>query len=175
MKFTAVNSGLLAGAINLVLFLVLYIIGPSAFGSTWTGILLILYSLAVLIVLGLQGRKENGGYFTWGEAFKFLLIVGIIFQVCSTITNFVFFNLIDPDFMVHVKDITIEKSINMFEGFGMSESQIDKAVTDIEESFEKRTSISGQLIGFGTGVLILAVVNCLLALIIKKNKPEFAA
>ena len=174
MKFTPVNSGLLAGAINLILFLVLYIIGPQAFGSTWTGILLVLYSLGILIWLGFQGRKENGGYFTWFEAFKFLLIVGVIFQLASTLTNFLFFNVLDPDFMIQVKDITIEKSVAMFEGFGMTEGQIDKAVTDIEESFEKRMSISGQLIGFGTGVLILAAVNCLLALVIKKNRPEFA-
>ncbi len=174
MKFTAINSGILAAVINLVILLIMYAIGPATFGSTWTGILMMVYSCAILIFLGLKGRKENGGFFTWFEAFKYLLIVTAIFMVGSTVCNMVLFNLIDPDFMVKVKEITIEKTVTMMEGFGLSESQLDETVVGIEESFEDRMSIGGQLKGLGIGVVVMAVINCLLALIIKKNRPEFA-
>ncbi len=174
MKYTALKSGLYAGAINLVLVLILFILGPGSFANMWTGILTMLLSIAILVIFPLMHRKEIGGYWSFGEAFKFILIMSVIILVCSTLTNLVLFKLVDPEFMNKVKEISIDNTIKMLEGFGSPEDAISKAVEGIEKQFADQQTPMGYLMGVVKGLAIFAVLGAIIALIIKKNKPEFA-
>jgi hypothetical protein len=174
MKFTPVTSGLALGAINIVLAFLFYLMGPETYANYWLLALLFLVPLVLLIVFGVQARKQRGGYMSYKDAFVFLFLTCIVFTVISLGFNLLMFHVIDTDFMTQVKELSLEKTAEMMEGFGMQGEAIDKAVTEAEKSMDENMSTVGQIKGAFFGLIFWAVVSALGALIVKKNKPEFA-
>lgn len=173
MKFTALNSGLLTAAISIVMMFVVYLMGPSAMSNGWMKFVLFLVSLALMIYLGLQGRKEVGGFWSYGQAFKYLIVMSLVSIPLVMVFNFVLLK-VDPEFFQQVNQIAIDSQTEMFEKFGMDEDQINEAVTQAEANMEKMFTLEGQLWGLGIGLLFHVVLDLVLAIFIKKNKPEFA-
>lgn len=174
MKFTAVNSGLISAVASIILALILYILGPAIFVNGWSKFTLFVLSIGLTLYLGLQGRTEAGGYFSYGQAFKYLIIMTAISLPVAFLFNYVL-GVVDPGFVEKVSQLEIDKSVSMLEGFGMSEDQINKAVIQTEERIAFAKTALGQLMGFGFALAFMAVIDLLLALFIKRNKPEFAA
>ncbi len=152
----------------------MFLSGPAAFASMWFPLIIFLLLIVMLVVFPLLHRKEIGGYWSWGQAFKFILIMSVVMLVCSTLTNLVLFKIIDPEFMNRVKEISIDNTIKMLEGFGSPEDAISKTVDGMDKEFDNQQTPMGYVMGIVKGLVTFAVLGAIIALIIKKNKPEFA-
>ncbi len=172
MKFTALNSGILSALASIVVTLIMYIIGPQSFVSGWGNFSLFAFSIILTVYLGTLGRKENGGYFTYGEAYKYLIVMSLVSIPVAILFKYILM-VIDPGFFDQVNSLVMDKTVEMLEGFGLPEEKINSEVIKAENRFEESKSITGQFIGMGIGLGIMAVIDLLLALVIKKNKPEF--
>ncbi len=62
---------------------------------------------ALTIYFTLRLRDENGGYFSFREAFKTLFTFGIIYGMGEAILSFVLYNFIDPELFGKMQEIMI--------------------------------------------------------------------
>jgi len=69
---SSVKYGVILGLVNSVLSGILYAMGLEVMMSPLAYIQIVV-SIGLFVYFGIQCRKENGGYFTFGEAFKTII------------------------------------------------------------------------------------------------------
>ncbi len=167
----AVKHGLIIGVISIAFTTLTYLLGPEI-ASGPISYLSIPIAIGLYVYFGIQGRKENGGYFTFGEAFKYIFSMGMIATVVLFAYNYVLFGIIDPDFQVQVAETAMEGMRGTYESLGMSDEQIDTAMEDAKANMGY--SIKTVLIGLGTYAVLNAILAAIIGAIIKKQNPEEA-
>lgn len=167
----AVKHGLIIGVISIVVTTITYLMGPDAFSGPLS-YAMIPITIGLYVYFGIQGRKENGGYFTFGEAFKYIFTMGVVSTILSMVYQYVLFGIIDPDFYVQVGEAALEKTVGVYEAMGMDQSQIDTAMDQAREGLGY--TIKNVLIGFGFSLVIGAIGAAIIGAIIKKQNPEEA-
>jgi hypothetical protein len=175
----SVQYGLLIGVIIVVLNIVFYIMDPVLqYSNYWVGILSFVILITLLVVLGLDVRKKIGGYWSFGEAFKGLIIMAVLVVLISTVYNFVLFKFVNPGLPTKVNSILLDKTTDMLNKFGADQSKIDDATKKFQNGeFEAslQPTLKNELKGFGIGLLIYAVIDLIIAACIKKKAPLFTA
>lgn len=162
--------GVILGIIGIVLQMILYVMGPAAMVGTFYYVMQII-TFGLFIYFGIQLRKENGGYFTFGEAFKGVYLMGVVFTVLIFAFSWVLYNVIEPDLASQISDAVIEQTVSMLEKFGTPQEQIDQTVLQLEEQdygMELGNMLKGLGMFLGGGLIGAAIV----AAIVKKRKPE---
>jgi uncharacterized membrane protein YccC len=176
MKTNAINEGLKYGAIcGLAAILIMY--GSWAGGITFfTGAVFystfIPYMVAIIVIGGLQLRKQSGGFLNYKEALKFSFLSYAVAAVIVAIGTYILYNIIDPTLTEQSARIALEKTRQMMEKFGASEADIEKSLKESEKSM-KETGLKQILIGTGWGLIWDFAKSLLISLIIRKEqKPE---
>jgi hypothetical protein len=90
-----------------------------------------------------------------------------------TFFNILLYNFIDLEFAEMAKEVIIEKTYQMMEGFGASETMVDEAIEEIEK--QDSFSIASLAKGYVFGLPVYIVISLILAAFLKRNKPEFEA
>ncbi len=171
----SLKNGLIIGAISVVLSLVMYFIDPlMAFTNWWVGLILIVVFLALLVYAGQSIRKEVGGFWTFGEAFKSFLIMGLIITAISTVYNVMLMKVIDPDLPARAGAAIDENTRTMMAKFITDEEQLEKALAE-SGSGQSKLEITGKnlVTGIGVSLAIYGVLSLILAAIMKKPEPIF--
>ena len=91
-------------------------------------------------------------------------------MLISTIITVLIFVVIDPELQTTVRELTIAKTTEMMENFGAPTDAIDQAIEGIRE--QDNFSISAQIKGYFSTLVMSSIVGLLLALILKKKKQE---
>ena len=94
----SLKYGLTLAAVSVVISLTCHFINPVMLYTNFLaplGILVVF--IALLVVVGLNIRKEVGGFWTFGEAFKSYLIIALILAITAVLFNVILMTLIDPD------------------------------------------------------------------------------
>lgn len=162
-----INYGIILGLISAASGIVFYSLGPeSMIDSSWISYIFMALGIGLTIYFGTKLRDENGGYFTFGQAYGSLMIMSIVAALISGVVSFVLYTIIDPGFGEAYLDLLREQMYNQ----GMTEEQIEMGM-----SFTKWMNPFGA-IGIGASILISiigsAFINLIFAAIIKKNPPE---
>ncbi|MGB0525605.1 MAG: DUF4199 domain-containing protein [Flammeovirgaceae bacterium] len=170
---SVVKYGVICAAASIVLSTILYVIGPEVFIDVGGWLSLVIIGLYVYF--GLELRKENGGYFTFGQAFKSLFTMMIVSGVISTVYRWLLFNVFDTNLGANIKDIMMERLEAEYEKAGMDPDAMEMAL-----SFMDEWEFGMNMNGINTGITIVSVVigSLILAAIIgaiikKKNPQEF--
>lgn len=170
VQSTATKYGLIAAAINIGWLMIAYLLDLSLLVNPFAGIAIWIVGLIVYILSAYQVKKQLGGFVTFKNAFAAFILAYIINALISLIFTIVLFNFIDTGAREEVMDLTISKSVEMFENFGMSEADIDETISQMET--QDNFSLGSQLQGLLTGIVIYAIIGLIVAAIIKKNPPE---
>ncbi len=145
MNKVALQYGIIGGVSMLIFSLILYISGMEIY-TNW---LLLLFSFvilfAVMIIGGLKVRAANGGFLSYQSSFVAVFTIAAVSTLIMTLFNIVLYNVINPELGEIVKEIAIEKTIEMMEGFGLPESEIEKSLAGMEE-MDSQFTTGGQLI-----------------------------
>jgi hypothetical protein len=167
---TALRYGLI-GALVLIIFNLVVIVGGINMFSITGGILSFLISMAIYIGLMIMAvrthrDKELGGFISLGRGFMVAFISSAIAGIVSSIFNFIY-NKVDPSYMEGMK----EKMTSMYENLGLSEEQIEQALSQMDNPYTPGRI----LLGIGIGLAIGAVIALIVASIMKRVRPESAA
>ncbi|MFT5617184.1 MAG: hypothetical protein ACI85I_000400 [Arenicella sp.] len=165
----AVKHGLIIGLIGIAFTTLTYLMGPEAASGPLSYVVFAV-TIGLLVYFGIQGRKDNGGYFSFGEAFKYVFITAIVGTVISFVFQYVLYGIIDPSYYTQVGEMALEKIGEMYESMGMDQEQIDAAMEQAKGSMGY--SIKNVLIGLGGTSVFYAVVAAIIGAIIKKQNPE---
>ncbi|RZL06434.1 MAG: DUF4199 domain-containing protein [Pedobacter sp.] len=167
------KNGLIIGLVSVVLSLVIHFIDPLLlYTSMWIGLVLFIVFIALLVYAGRTIRIEAGGYWTFGEAFKSFLIMGLIITVLSTVYNVVLMTVIDPDLPARAGAAADQNAEALMAKFGMQQEQIDEAMAKQGKGEDKlKVTAKNTVTNFGVSLAIFGVFALILAAIMKKSPP----
>jgi uncharacterized membrane protein YvlD (DUF360 family) len=174
----SLQHGLLIGIVSVVLSVVLRIINP-VLQATSIPVSLLSFAVVIvlLVVLGLDVRKKIGGFWSFGESFKSLIIMAVFLVIISTAYSFILVKYIDPGLPAKINSAMLDNTTNMLTKFGAEQSKIDEATKQFQDGeFEAKLqpTLKNELTGLGIGLLMYAVINLIIAACIKKKPPLFA-
>lgn len=170
VKKIAINFGLLIAAISIAYSLMAYVSGPEMMTNWWAGLVMIFVSIGFTVYAVSKVRGEMGGFINFKDAFSTYFLTMFIATAISTTFAILLFNVIDPGYAEEVRQLAMDKALEMMEKFGTPEEAIEKAMTDMES--QNQFSPVGQLKSFMTTLMLGAIVGLIVAAIMKKNNPE---
>jgi len=165
---TAIKYGLIGGGIATVWTLLSGVLGIAPTSTTGmvggTIIGLGVYIWVTYAAIKQHRDNELGGYITMGRAFLTGLVGCIMVGLISGLANFIYFNFIDPAAIEQM----VEASVEMLEGFGMSEEQLEETAKGTREGFSFVRQLLGGIVGGG---IFGAIVSGITGAIMKKEAP----
>ena len=170
IKSKGINFGLIFGLALILPVLYAYTINLNYFVSFWAlGILVLTFFVHGFWVVG-SLKKAQGGYVTFKEAFSVFFLANAIGLLISTIMTILIFIIIDPELQSVVKELTINKTTEFMQDMGANTEQISEAVDGIRE--QDNYSISSQIKGYFSTLLVFSIIGSLISLILKKKREE---
>ena len=135
MKVNVVNEGVKYGSIcGLIAVLLMYgswAAGLNTFVSVQFWGTFVPFIIVILILAGLQLRKQNDGILPFGQALKFTFLSYVVVAVITACATYILYNVIDKDLTQKSMQVAMEKTRLMMEKWGASEEDIAKAPVDV--------------------------------------------
>lgn len=169
IKKNGITFGLIGGLISVLITLYAYLIDLSIFGSLWLLLIIFVTYLVLYIALLSKTKKELNNVFSFKDAFTTFFISMVIGVVISTIFNMILFNIVDLELAEKVKQITMESTSSFMKKMGAPNSEVIKAMKQIEET--DNYSITKQIQGLLMNIVISSIFGLILAAIFK-SKPQ---
>ena len=170
MRNSALRFGLMTGVASIIITLILYLINRSSItGSAgWVGLLVFLAGMAYGT---LQIRKEQGGYMSFGEAFKNTWIIWVGAALLTSLFTYIMFNFIDTG----LEDLQKEAAYEMAERMsGMLGEDGKEAMMESLENQDFGMSFGRTILNFFVSALIGTIPALIVSLFVKKNNPGIA-
>ncbi|WDF70108.1 DUF4199 domain-containing protein [Sphingobacterium oryzagri] len=178
VKKEAIKLGIYLGILSLVIGIVSMFVLAATTNFTVTSALLtgftVLFSIGISAYFAIQLRKTAGGFWTFSQALKSIVIMFTISVVLSSVGTAIF-NVVMPEQQQIIFDKTINFMIESLESAGASDDVIDKQVADLEKARDESREFSiGRLVkGLGVNLIVYFVFALILAAILKREKPMF--
>ena len=173
IKSTSINYGVLLGVFLVLVTVTAYALKIELLVNLWLTLLILpLIITAFGILSTAKARSILKGFISFKQSFSSYFITVAIGIIISTIVSVILFNFIDPDAAIQIKSIVIEKSTALMERFGAPESEINKAIAEMES--QDTFALGTQLRSLAQSLLFFTVIGLLVALIMKKKDPNEA-
>lgn len=173
MKNILVNS-VLAAAVSIVVFLILYFIDPSLnFNYALSLPIGLVIYLFFMIRAGFQKRKKSGDFIGFGEVFVSSIAIYSIASFIALIFFFIMINF-DPELMELMKESSNRINESMFKMIGMSDEQIALAIEEANEKMDSNqvSTTSTMLVGWLSGIIFPGLLYALITSLIVKKKDK---
>jgi hypothetical protein len=175
----SIKNGLFLGLILLVVGIIsLYLIASTA--ALWVVIFApvvvsFVIPIAVAVFFCLNLRKKVGGYWAFRQATSAIFFMFFTAYVISTLGNFAFGKLVEPNIDQRVKKNLITATTSAMENQGLDQELIDDKVAQIEKQFSSKQQIStgGIIQGVVFSILIVFVFSLIFGAIFKKDPPVY--
>lgn len=174
LKTEALKNGAIWGAINIVLFLVIWYAMPTLMSSYWYAGIGAVIGILLAVFFCLDLRKKAGGYWSFSEALwpivgMFLMNMALVFVFTQLFGKF-----IDPTYPVKMKEYAMESTAKMMDSMGMDDATLQEAMSKTEERLDKQFNPTfGQAIfQFGLAAIFYFIFALIFAAIFKKNNPN---
>tara|TARA_B100000902_G_scaffold2577_1_gene3297 strand:+ start:9166 stop:9720 length:555 start_codon:yes stop_codon:yes gene_type:complete len=165
------KGGLIIAGVSILLTMVTYIINVELMVAWWYGLLAIAISMGLVIYIGISFRNITGGYISYKDSLKFTFLVFTVSYVVGAMFNILLYNVIDPSLPEVMKELTVQNTVTMMEGFGAPQETIDASIPEIEKSIEENTSAVGIIKATPWGLLFVFVLAAISSIFVKKNEP----
>ncbi len=159
---TSLTWGVILGLAVIIYSLLLFFTG--LWLNMGLGLLTFVIFIVGLVWVVKTHRANLGGAITFGQAFSVAFLTIIFSSILTTLYNYLFYTVINPDAISQV----IEKSMEMMENFNIPEEAMDAAVEKIKEDTTVAKMVRQGVIG---SVIGGAIISLIIAAIMKK-KPE---
>ena len=169
----SLKYGFILAAVSIVVSLTLHFINPVLVYTSFAAqIGIFILFIALLVVSGINIRKEIGGYWSFGEAFKAFLIISLILAITATLYNVILMKFIDPDLPAKAAAAIEDAQRAMMAKFGLGNEEIDEALAKAGNMQEKlEPTFKNILTSFGVSIAMYGVLSLILSAILKKKEP----
>lgn len=165
-----IKWGLFLGGVNVLYILLLYIVDVSLLVSFWNSLIAFALTVVFMVLAMREQRNLNGNVLAYGNAVVLGIGVGVLSSIVGVAFNGILYNVIDPGLAETMKELTIEKTASMMEGFGASEADVEKALENMDtRSFEQ------DFRSMATALMVSAIFSAFVALIVgafMKRNPD---
>ena len=125
--------------------------------------------IVILFLAGIQYRKSQDGFASFGELLKLFVgisLVALFFSIVSSVTHI---SLMDEDAKIEFTDKMVNSQLSMYKSMGMNDEMIDEMEDDFREEMTNvltpSTMITGSLLNF----LIYFLISLIPAGILKRS------
>lgn len=169
----SLKNGLILALVWIVIYGILYFINPvMIFTNFWISLIIWIVVIVFLVIIGKNIRKEIGGFWTFGQAFKSFLIIALILSFTSVLYNFILIKVVNPEYPSEAATAIQDSQRAMMEKFGATSDQIDDAIAksgNMEDQL--KPTLKNMTTNFGYSIAVYGVLALILAAILKKNEP----
>jgi hypothetical protein len=161
------KMGLIIGAVYCVFIFVenkVFYANPVQFGIA--KVIGYLFILSGYFYTGYLSKKEAGGYITFQECLKAMLLAIAIVELIYLLFSILYIQVIDPTFIQKLK----VASLTFFEKMKMPEDQINYQIKNFNEA--GKITFWNQVQTYGFSIIIDAVFAMIFAAFLKKSKPS---
>lgn len=161
-KQLAIKWGSILGVISIAFGLFNFTMGITEGPLQWLGMI----PTIIIIFLAHKEYKDSGdGFMTYGKGLGIGTLVSLVSGIISSVFSYVYLSFIDASYL----DLVRERQIEQLEEQGMSDAQIEQALS-FSEFF---TSPMGLLImGIIGAVIVGFIISLIISAITKKNDPS---
>ncbi|MFY0601189.1 MAG: DUF4199 domain-containing protein [Cyclobacteriaceae bacterium] len=162
-KSVAVKYGLISGLVGIIFFVLLDFIGQAANNKiSWIGLIF----TAIIMVMAHKEFKSSGdGFMSYKQGLGLGTIMSVVGSVISSVFTFFYVKFISPEFI----DVIKEQQIMEMEKSGMSDAEIDQAMS-VAAMFMGPTAM--MVIGLIMGVLLGFIIALIVSAFTKKERQE---
>jgi len=168
----AAKSGLTLGLIGIIFTLLIYFINARLLANIWVGVGILIISLALVIMFGINYRKQIGGYLSFKNAFLFSLILLLVAGLITQSFNYLLFNVIDQDLPEVVTDAALENTERMMEKFNVPDEEMDKALERTEAQMANQYKPAGVVKAYFISIIIYTIISLITGAVIKRRNPQ---
>lgn len=161
--------GLFAAVASALVYILLYLGGVKAMMNPLT-FLTYLVPITFAVLACIKQKKAQEGYLSFSEALKTAFGVAVFAALATTVLSYVLLNFIDPDFKAALQQASLETTEKFMKKFGAPQEQIDKALDEAAKT--DSFSLGKIMIGFAFSCIFWFLISMLIAVIVKKKKPE---
>ena len=170
LKSIATNFGLYLGAFLALITIIPYAVNIELLINTWLGGFILITIIAFGIVSVAKVKQAQNSYATFKEAFTAYFITVALGLFISILVSYILFNFIDPEAAAVLKEITIEKTVQMMEGFNSPSDIIDQAVENMEaQNNYSLANIAKSLAGY---LVMFSIIGLIVSAAMKKKHPD---
>ena len=163
------THGLIGAALNFALLMVLYLLNMNLLAEWWVGICALLILVVFMFTGTAAARQASGGLATFGQAWIYSMSVALVAQVGSAALTLLLYQVIAPELPGVLAEITLDKTREMMEGFGMSGDMLNAQMKEIKEAMDEAYTLKGLAKNSAGGMLMWAVVSLIVAAISKRS------
>ena len=170
---SALKSGLIVGAVSIVMFLVMYVTDIKPVGIMMPILMALIgfgVNIAVLSVLFKKYRTSIGGYITFGNAFLYCFVALAVAYLLNFAFSYLFILTIEPDYYKKIMEAQKAWMENYLSG-KVNEEQMAQQLDKLDEQAAKMNSI-GSIAKNYAGTLVFSAIIALIMGAIMKKKPE---
>tara|TARA_B100000965_G_scaffold387523_1_gene390985 strand:- start:319 stop:873 length:555 start_codon:yes stop_codon:yes gene_type:complete len=164
------KGGLIVAGVSILVTMLTYIINVELMVAWWYGLIALAISMGLVIYIGISLRNAIGGYMSYKESLKFTFLVLTVSYLVGAIFNIILYNVIDPGLPETLKELTVENTVAMMEGFGAPQEVIDASIPEIEKSIDENTTPIGILKATPWGLLFIFIFAVIASIFVKKNE-----
>ena len=160
---------------NFALITVLYLINMNLLAEWYVGILALLIIVVFSFLGTVAARKAQGVPFSFGQAWLASMTVAAVAQFLGAALTLVLYQVIAPELPGILTQITLDKTLQMLEGIGMSGDMLELQMSEIEKAMGEAYTAKGLAKNSASAMIMWAVVSLIVAAITRRNQPsEFA-
>jgi hypothetical protein len=189
MTQVALRSGLIGGLVCVLYNFTLYLAGLEYFAHRWLpmGIFVIVFFFQFQTAYTVRRNNSTSdqsagsldtsvgsaspsamGYLSYGQAYKVMVIVGLLSLAVLMLYNIILYNVVNTDLASMVKEITIERMVQTMENWNVADTIIDETVTEFDKVLEDSYKPLGAIKSFLVQSLFIVVMTAFFALIPKR-------
>ncbi len=170
IKKTALNYGLILGAILALTTTLMYVFNNELFTKWWIGILTMFIVIVIGILSVAKCKSLMNGIISFKESFTAYFITIAVGLFISTLVGILIFNILDPDIAQILQERSIEMTREFMEKFGTPEKDMNEALAKISE--QDNFSLVSQLKSYVFVLAFQSVLGLLVALIMRRKDPN---
>ena len=126
----AMNYGIILGVIMILISVITYVTGMALDGAQWPQYLYYIIFPVVIFYAISKFKSQNANVLSLGQAIKSGLVIAAVSAIVYIIYGLIFNYLIDPDFMVQMKDVIRDQ---MLENPNMTEELVAQQMVWVDK------------------------------------------
>ena len=170
------QHGGMAALISVILSLVAYILGVELLIGWQLGLAQSILIITMMIVVSRAIRADEGGFISYWRVVQHIMISLLCILFASALFNVVLFNVINPELVDVVLDISLDKVEEMMGTFGLEGDILKETLIETEKEIRNGYTLAGSLKGIIYASIFWGIIGLIVSATQYKtddSKPNF--
>ena len=157
------QHGSMAALISVIISLVAYIIGVELLVGWQTGVAQAILIITTMVIVSRAIRTNEGGFISFWRVFAHIMIAILCILFASALFSVLLFQVINPDLLDVVLDISLEKAEDMMKGFGLEGDLLAETMKETEKEIRNGYTLAGSIKGVIFGSIFWGLIALIVA------------